>query len=112
MAFDPVLAERVRDFLAPIGAAREVRMFGGVAFMLQGYMAVCVRGEDVYVRLGNEGSAAAVAAGEAEPFYPSGKRAIGLVTVPEASGLDDDDLQRWVERGAGFVRTLPPKEIR
>jgi hypothetical protein len=63
------------------------------------------------VRLGAEGSAQAVAAGEAQPFYPSGKRDIGLVTVPDAASLDDDDLQAWTERGAAFVRTLPPKGI-
>ena len=111
MAFDPVLAERVRDLFAAIGPVREVRMFGGIAFMLHGHMCICVRNDDIYVRLGPEGSAAAVASGEAQPFYPSGKRAIGLVTVPDAAGLDDDDLQAWTERGAAFVRSLPPKDV-
>jgi TfoX/Sxy family transcriptional regulator of competence genes len=112
MAFDQALAERLRDIFSPIGPVREVRMFGGLAFMLHGHMCVCARDEEIYVRLGQDGVAAALAAGEAEPFHPNKKAtAVGLATVPEAASLDDGDLQSWVERAAAFVRTLPPKAL-
>jgi TfoX/Sxy family transcriptional regulator of competence genes len=112
MAFDPVLADRLRDMLSPIGFIREVKMFGGLAFMLHGHMACCVWNEAVLVRLGVEGVAQAVAAGEAELFQPTSKRtAFGLALVPDAASLDDDDLQAWVDRCVAFVRTLPPKGL-
>ena len=112
MAFDAVLAERLRELFAPIGFTTEIRMFGGLAFMLHGHMCVCVRDDEIYVRLGQDGVAAAIAAGEAEPFHPTkGKQAFGLCTVTEAASLDDDDLEAWVRRAADFVRTLPPKAI-
>ena len=112
MAFDSVLAERLRDMLAPIGPIREVRMFGGLAFMLHGHMCVCVRGDEIYVRLGQEGVARAIAAGEAQPFHPTGRnQALGLATVPDAASLDDDELETWVRRASELVRTLPPKAV-
>ncbi len=112
MAFDAVLAERLRDIFQPIGPVREVRMFGGIAFMFHGHMCVCVRDEEIYVRLGQDGVSAAIAAGEAQAFRPTrNATAIGLATVPDAASLDDEDLEAWVHRAAAFVRTLPPKPI-
>ncbi len=112
MAFDAVLAERVRELFAAIGPIHEIRMFGGIALMLHGRMCVCVRNDELYVRIGQEGAAAAIAAGEAQPFNPTrDKQAFGFVTVIEASALDDGDLEAWVERAVNFVRTLPPKAI-
>jgi TfoX/Sxy family transcriptional regulator of competence genes len=87
-------------------------MFGGLAFMLHGHMCICVRNDEIYVRLGQEGVARAIAAGEAQPFRPTGgKQAFGLATVPDASSLDDDELESWVRRSSDFVRTLPPKAV-
>jgi TfoX/Sxy family transcriptional regulator of competence genes len=112
MAFDTVLADRLREMLAPQGSVREIRMFGGLAFMLFGHMCVCVRDDEIYVRLGQEGVAEAIAAGEAQPFHPTGgKQAFGLATVPDAAALDDDDLEAWVRRSSDFVKTLPPKDV-
>ena len=112
MAFDSVLADRLRESLVPRGPLREIRMFGGLAFMLFGHMCVCVRDDEIYVRLGHDGVAQAIAAGEAQPFHPTGRnQALGLATVPDAVSLDDDDLETWVRRASDFVRTLPPKAI-
>ena len=112
MAFDAVLADRLRELVAPLGPIREVKMFGGLAFMFQGHMCIWVRGDEIYVRLGKDGVAQAIAAGEAQPFHPTGgKQAFGLATVPDAASLDDADLEAWVERSARFVRTLPPKVV-
>ena len=112
MAFDAVLADRLRELVAPLGSIREVKMFGGLAFMFQGHMCVCVRDDEIYVRLGKDGVAQAIAAGEAQSFRPTAdKQAFGLATVPDAASLDDGDLEAWVERSASFVRTLPPKVV-
>jgi TfoX/Sxy family transcriptional regulator of competence genes len=112
MAFDSVLAERLREMLDPVGPVREIRMFGGLAFMLGGHMCVCVRDEEIYVRLGHDGVARAIAAGEAQPFHPTGRnQALGLATVPDAAALDDAELEAWVRRSSDFVLTLPPKAV-
>jgi TfoX/Sxy family transcriptional regulator of competence genes len=113
MAFDPVLAERLREIFEPMSPVREVRMFGGIAFMLMGHMCVCVRNDEIYVRLGHDGVARAIASGEAQPFHPTkNAQAFGLATVPDAASLDDGDLQNWADRAAAFVRTLPPKAMK
>ncbi len=68
MAFDPVLAERVRDALQPMARTREIRMFGGLCFMHRGHM-LCglMREERLFLRLGPEGAAEATASGWPAP---------------------------------------------
>ena len=108
MAFDEALADRVREILAPRPELSERRMFGGIAFMLAGNMCCGVIGEDLMVRPGDDGEAA-LAEPHTRPMDFTGKPMKSTIYVdPEGTG-DDVELARWVEAGADFAASLPPK---
>jgi TfoX/Sxy family transcriptional regulator of competence genes len=109
LAFDQVLAGRVRALLDDVGPIREVKMFGGLTFMLNGHMCCGVAGKDLIVRLGPEGAAAAIEDGLARIFAPTGKAASGMASVDAAAGLDRQTLQAWIGRAVVFVTSLPVK---
>ena len=108
MAYDEQLAARIRERLDARPDVTERKMFGGLGFMVGGNMAVAVMTTGgMIVRLEPEEARAAIAAGEGGPFGREGAKPMtGFVVVdPE----DDADLDRWVEAGANFAATLPPK---
>jgi TfoX/Sxy family transcriptional regulator of competence genes len=109
MAYDTVLAERIRTDLASRPDVVERKMFGGIAFMVSGNMAVGVIGEDLMVRVGPDAHEAALAEPHARPMDFSGRPMVGYVYVAPPGVADDDDLRAWVERGAAFAGTLPAK---
>ena len=104
MAFDEVLGDRVRELCG----LPEKRMFGGLAFLLDGNMAVGVIGDDLIVRLSKEEHAAALSEPGARPFDMTGRPMAGWLVVA-GDVLDDDVLESWVRRGVAFAETLPPK---
>ncbi len=109
MAYDEALADRVRDILAPREALSDRRMFSGIAFMLSGNMACAVISRGLMVRLDPEDAERAQAEAHVGPMEMNGRPARGwIVVAPE--GLDDDaDLAGWVDAGADFASSLPPK---
>jgi TfoX/Sxy family transcriptional regulator of competence genes len=110
VAFDEELAERVREAL-PAGDATRVserRMFGGLAFLLDGQMFVGIIGDELMVKLGAEGSALALRREHVREMDFTGRPAKGMVFVQPA-GLLDEALARWVHDAAAFARGLPPK---
>lgn len=109
MAFDEGLADRVRDLLAVRSDLSERRMFGGIAFMLGGNMAVGVIGEDLMVRLDPSDAEKALNEPHARPMDFTGKPMKGMVYVDCAGTEADEDLAGWVEAGADFATSLPPK---
>jgi TfoX/Sxy family transcriptional regulator of competence genes len=110
MAYDEALADRVRDALAPRSGISEKKMFGGIAFLLAGNMAVGVRGDELLVRLSEENAERALTEDGVGPFEMGGRRRPkGWVQVsPERLG-DDSALAEWVDVGADYASTLPPK---
>lgn len=104
MAYDEVLAERVRDLCG----LPEKGMFGARAFVLDGNMAVAVYDDDLIVRVGPDAHAAMLAEPGAREFDATGKSMSGWVLV-DGEVLDDDVLATWVSRGTAFAATLPPK---
>jgi TfoX/Sxy family transcriptional regulator of competence genes len=108
MAFDEVLAERIRDRLAGAAGVAEKKMFGGLAFLTYGNMTVGVHGDDLLARIDPGGSDAALAEPGVRPFDFTGRPMRGWIVVA-AETLDDDDLDRWIGRASAFVATLPPK---
>lgn len=108
MPYDEQLADRVRDVLAPEPGLTERKMFGGLAFMLDGHMCCGVVGSDLMLRLGIDGADGALARPHVRPMDFTGKPLAGMVYVAPA-GLRGVALRRWVERASAFVRTLPPK---
>jgi hypothetical protein len=111
VAYDEALAARVRDLLAGDPSMTERKMFGGIAFMLGGNMAVGIGGHggDLMVRVGAAGHEAALAQPHARPMDFTNKPMSGFVYVAPAGLESDEDLAAWVRRGADFARSLPVK---
>ena len=108
MAVDEPLAERVRAMLAGVGAVREVRMFGGLCFMLDGNMVAGTSKRGLLVRVGKDRQPDALARPGATPMEMGGRTMEGYVFVDPAP-RGDEALRDWLELAVGFVQTLPPK---
>jgi TfoX/Sxy family transcriptional regulator of competence genes len=109
MAYDEALAERVRAQLAAEHGLAEKAMFGGIAFLLDGNMAVGLSGDDLMVRVGPEGSEQALAQPHTRPFDMTGRPMKGWILVGPDALRDDAALASWVSQGVDFARSLPPK---
>lgn len=107
VTYDEHLARRVRDALDD--DIDEKKMFGGIAFMLDGNMAVGVSGDDLMVRVGNDDVDDAVVLNDVRPFDMSGKRMSGWVLVGGEAIAEDDGLAHWIDVGMEFAGTLPAK---
>ena len=102
MAYDDAVADRIR---ALVPDAVEKKMFGGLAFLIDGNMAVAASGRGgLLVRVDPAASDELVATTSAEPMEMGGRTMTGWLTVPVG-----DDLEAWVARGVAYARTLPPK---
>lgn len=110
MAYDELLARRVRPFLAGYPGFSEKRMFGGMAYFLDGNWCIGIFKESMVVRVGLEDYEAALKEPHVTSFGSEGRTMRGWVMV-DPLGLEDlPAVRAWVERGAAFVETLPPKE--
>jgi len=109
MAYDEVLAERVRRALAGRNDLSEKKMFGGVAFMLHGNMSCGVEKDQLMVRVGPERYEEALAQPHARPMDFTGRPMRGMVYVTPEGCRTDEALKRWVEQGLNFAASLPPK---
>ena len=108
MAYDENLADRVRAFLEAEAGFGERKMFGGIAFMLDGHMCCGVVDSDLMLRLGPDGADAALEHPHVRPMDFTGRPMSSMVFVaPEA--LQGVSLRAWVEQAATFARSLPPK---
>jgi TfoX/Sxy family transcriptional regulator of competence genes len=110
MAYDEHLANRIRELIAGDPEITEKRMFGGLAFLVAGNMAVAASGQGgLIVRVDPEATAALVTKPHARPFEMRGRAMQGWLRVePEGVG-SKRQLERWVERGVAYARSLPPK---
>ena len=110
MAYDETLADRVRDALAPRAGLSERKMFGGIAWMLDGNMACGIIGGDALLaRLGPDGAAAALDEPHTRPAV-MGERTMKGYLIVDAEGVDSEEsLQAWVDRCVAFAESLPPK---
>src|SRR2546430_17538771 len=109
MAFDDVLAERLRDRLRDAVGVHEKKMFGGLAFLTDGNMTVGVHGDDLIARIDPDTTDAALAEPGVRPFDITGRPMRGWILVA-GEALDDAVLDRWIERARGYVATLPLKK--
>jgi hypothetical protein len=108
MAYDEVLAGRIRDCLREVAGVTEKKMFGGLIFMTHGHLTVGVYGDGLIARVGAEGMDAAVAEPGARPFDMTGRPMRGIIVVA-GEVLDDRGLEHWIRQARGYVATLPPK---
>ncbi|MCI0396425.1 MAG: TfoX/Sxy family protein [Chloroflexi bacterium] len=109
MAYDEGAAQRVRELLEDEPGLTEKKMFGGIAFLLNGNMACGVTKDELMVRVGPEGHAAAVSQPHVRPFDLTGRPMAGWIVVGPAGYESDQALQNWVRQGVAFARSLPPK---
>src|SRR5262245_476013 len=109
MAYDEKLATRIRDLLAGRDGIMEKRMFGGLAFLLNGNMACGVNGTDMIVRLAPEETDAALAEPGVRVFDMTGRPMKGWILVAADATTKAKDLRRWVDRGTTYASSLPPK---
>jgi TfoX/Sxy family transcriptional regulator of competence genes len=109
MAYDEALADRIRDVLRGEDRLTERKMFGGIAFIVGGNMAVGVIGDDLMVRVGADAHDEAVAQPHARPMDFTNRPTRGMVYVDTDGTRADADLARWVRTGAAFATSLPPK---
>ena len=110
MAYDPGLAQRIRELLQPRHDVVEKKMFGGIAFMLRGHMFVGIAGDALMARVGPDRHAEALARRHVRAMDFTGRPMKGYVFVDPPGLADDADLQRWIDACAAFVASLPPKD--
>ena len=109
MAYSEDLAGRVRDLLAGHEGLTEKKLFGGIAFFIQGNMCCGVTKDDLVVRVGPEGSEAALAQPGARLMDFTGRPLRGFVYVGPDGHRSDEALEKWLERGVDFALSLPAK---
>jgi len=110
VAYDEALADRVRELLIARPELSERKMFGGIGFMIAGNMAVGVIEEDLIVRLDPDDAEKALAEQGVREFDFTGRPMKGWVFVGPEATAGDRDLAGWVDAGADYAASLPPKK--
>ena len=110
MTYDNELAHRIREQLADEQGVTEKAMFGGLAFLLDGNMAVGISNSgELMVRVGPDASDEALARSHTRIFDMTGRPMKGWILVAVEGLATNRQLAVWVGRGVKFARTLPPK---
>lgn len=110
MAFDEGLAERVREVLASRALVTERKMFGGLAFLLEGKMFVGISGSKLMARIGAERYQDALALPHVREMNFTGKPMKGYVYIDPPGLAEDQDLAAWVSWCASYVASLPARK--
>ena len=110
VAYDDALADRIRELIAGEAGLEEQRMFGGLAFLLKGNMAIAASAQGgLLVRVDPDESDTLVKKTSAEVMVMRGREMRGWLRVDGESVKTKKQLAAWVDRGVGFARSLPPK---
>src|SRR5215211_3615657 len=110
MTYDEELAERIRDVLGAEPDVSEMRMFGGLAFLVGGNMSVAASGQGgLMVRVDPEETEALIAKPHARPFEMRGREMQGWLRVDPEGVRTKRQLEAWVKRGVAYARSLPAK---
>lgn len=110
MAYDEELAHRIRALLSDERDVQEKEMFGGLAFLVGGNMAIAASGQGgILVRVDPTESDRLVAGSHAEMAVMRGRPMPGWLRVPAELVTTRRQLEKWVKLGAGWARTLPAK---
>ena len=110
VAYDEDLANRIRELIAGERDVTEQRMFGGLAFLAGGHMAVAASGQGgLMVRVEPGETDALLAQPGTRPFEMRGRPMDGWLRVDDEALRTGAQLGAWVERGLAYARSLPPK---
>ncbi|MDQ1720223.1 MAG: hypothetical protein QOE89_4176 [Pseudonocardiales bacterium] len=110
MAYDEELANRIREVVQGEHGLAEKRMFGGLAFLIDGNMAVSASGQGgLLLRVDPAQSASLISEPHARRFEMRGREMDGWLRIDVAAVETDADLRRWVSSGVSYARSLPPK---
>ena len=110
MAYDELLADRIRALIEDEPDLTEKKMFGGLAFLIGGNMAVAASGQGgLLVRADPETSETLLASKGVRPMEMRGRQMQGWLRVDSADVGTKRQLAKWVERGTTYARSLPAK---
>lgn len=110
MAYDEHLANRIRELLADQPAVTEKKMFGGLAFLIGGNMAVAASGQGgLMLRCDPAGSDKLIATPHASKMVMRGREMDGWLRVSDEGIKTKRQLEPWVKRAVQYARSLPPK---
>ncbi len=111
MAYDEDLAGRIRDLVSSEAGLAEKKMFGGLAFLVGGNMAVAASGQGgLLVRVDPAESDRLVAESKARPMEMRGREMAGWLRVDSDDVRAPEALQTWVDLGVAYARSLPAKQ--
>ncbi len=110
MAYDEDLTNRIRELVAREAGVDEKAMFGGLAFLTDGHIAVAVSSQGgLLVRVPREETETLLGRAHVSPMVMAGRETRGWLRV-DAEGVNTKrQLQSWVTRGVDYARSLPPK---
>ena len=110
MAYDEDLANRVRELIAADGDVTEKRMFGGLAFLVDGNMAIAASGQGgLLVRVDPDDTDALLEKPHTRPMEMRGREMTGWLRVDAEGAKTKRQLEPWVKRGVAYARSLPAK---
>lgn len=110
MAYDEDLANRIRELLADQDGVSEMTMFGGLAFLLGGNMAVAASGQGgLLVRVDPVQGEELISSARASPMVMRGREMSGWLRVDAQEVRSKRQLEAWVRRGVAFAGSLPAK---
>ena len=110
MAYDEDLADRIRAALQNQDGVSEMRMFGGLAFLVNGRMAVSASGQGgLLLRVDPAETDSVVREDGVSRFEMRGREMDGWVRVDPSATASDQELTRWVQIGVDYAASLPPK---
>jgi TfoX/Sxy family transcriptional regulator of competence genes len=109
VAYDDELATRLRDLVSVKAGLTEKKMFGGLAMLLNGNLAVGVHRDALLVRVDPEQHGALLPEPAVRPFDMTGRPMTGWLLVDASGPGAARELARWVDRGLTYAATRPPK---
>jgi hypothetical protein len=110
MAYDEELANRIREIVQDERGLTEKRMFGGLAFLINGNMAVSASGQGgLLLRVDPSDTPTLVQRPEADRFEMRGREMDGWLRIDTTALTTKRQLSWWVSRGVSYARSLPAK---
>jgi TfoX/Sxy family transcriptional regulator of competence genes len=110
MAYDQELADRVREHIEHEPGITEKRMFGGLAFLINGNMAVSASSKGgLLLRIDPAETESLLGEPRARPFEMRGREMNGWLHIDANASMTETELEQWIARGVNYARSLPSK---